>query len=126
MEGEGRSRLGEPARTVSFVVVPLAGAPRGAKVWLEEDAVLAVQIELPPLADLPALLSELGPPAAKLDWTWDVVAVPGGEWVWPDRGLTLALDRSGAKVVKAWFYPPTTAADWSARLRPAGKVREEP
>jgi hypothetical protein len=124
LSGEGRSRLGEPGKTRDFIVLPIAGTPRGAKVWFDGNRVISMMIQLPPVPNVTVLFQALGAPAARLDGQWDVVRVPQGEWVWPDRGMTLGLDNSGSKVVRAYFYAPTSVADWKDRLRPADTVHE--
>jgi hypothetical protein len=124
LPGEGRSQLGTPGRTLAFIVIPMAGTHRSAKVWVDGKWVVSMMIQLPPVPNVAVLFQALGAPAARLDGQWDVVRVLQGEWVWPDRGLTLVFDNSGSKVVRAYFYAPTSVADWKDRLRPADTVHE--
>jgi|KBSSwiStaDraftv2_1062776.scaffolds.fasta_scaffold37316_2 hypothetical protein len=53
----------------------------------------------------------------RLDVRWGVATLENGEWVMPARGLALIVTSSG-KVVGARGFPPTSLADYIARLRP--------
>ena len=59
-----------------------------------------------------------GSPAAQLDWYYGTLPIPGGEWVYPDRGITLFFSMETGKVLHLAVYHPTTLADYRSSLRP--------
>jgi len=44
LPGEGQSRLGMPGKTHPFIVVPMAGTPRGAKIWLDGEMAWSISL----------------------------------------------------------------------------------
>jgi hypothetical protein len=85
-------------------------------------------VELPALADVPALLHALGTPDTKLDaWRATVpIRSPESEWVWAARGLTLALSSDRSNVMQLVVYPPMTVETYRAQIRFDEAPRERP
>jgi hypothetical protein len=79
--------------------------------------------------DWAPLAADLGEPEAKLDWTHDMLQMKGGEWIYPQRGITIFGRASGNAAIRIAVYHPTTLADYKASLRPdygGLKLRERP
>ena len=51
------------------------------------------------------------------------VAMPGGELVYANRGLTIFLNPENRVVVYVTAYAPTTVDEYVLRLRPAREKR---
>ena len=91
-----------------------------ARVWLgEHDEILLVDVAHPKIAESPAdLRRRLGDPATTIPARHDPTHE---EWIFPDRGITLAVgnegdDTSTVKVSYLFIYAPTTLDDYVKRL----------
>jgi hypothetical protein len=72
-----------------------------------------------------ALLETLGDAAERADLIWRGRTVPGGEWLYPERGLSLGVLPESMVIVTASGYRATTAESYLqrfARLRPERDV----
>jgi len=67
---------------------------------------------------LPALLMDLGEPAAKEDFDHGTYKIPAGEWIYPDRGITVFVQTDGSAIMHVAVYAPTTLATYLDELRP--------
>ncbi len=126
-QGIGQATLGQEKR--NFLVLPVAGYDGPVRAWFIPDSeeVLLLDGAYPELApDLAALLASLGEPALKLDSYWGTLAVPQGEWVYPDRGLTLFLSDEGHAVYHLAVFTPVSAADYQENLRLSLRKRRLP
>jgi hypothetical protein len=65
----------------------------------------------------PQLSDDLGEPDAMLDWTHATDPIPGGEWVYSRRGITIFLDPEDEVVIHVSLYAATTADEYARRLR---------
>jgi hypothetical protein len=91
-----------------------------ARVWLgEHDEVLLVDVAHPPIVEKPSELRQrLGEPALAIPARHDPTHE---EWIYPDRGLTVAVGNEGddaatAHVSYLFVYAPTTLDDYVDRL----------
>jgi hypothetical protein len=64
------------------------------------------------------LHADLGEPDARLDYDYGTLVIPGGEWVYAARGITVSLSSDAGIVYHVAVYVPTTVDDYKARLRP--------
>lgn len=71
----------------------------------------------------PALSADLGTPEVTNDWTFGTVAMPKGELVYANRGLTIFLNPENSVVVYITAYVPTTIDEYARRLRPPREKR---
>jgi hypothetical protein len=116
-------RLGEALEPASFALVAKPGygqlrasIRRGALCLLD-----ASHVELG--TTLEELLLALGEPAAKLGWSDELVEEPDAEWVYPDRGITLFLNRSRDALRRIALYRSTTTDEYRDSLRPSFRAR---
>jgi hypothetical protein len=65
----------------------------------------------------PGLLVKLGEPAAKLDFIFANVELKAGEWVYPERGLTLFMNPENGYLLRVAAYPKTTLEHYRKDLR---------
>ena len=65
------------------------------------------------------VLEQLGPPALRLDNALGTVALPGSEWVYPDRGLTVFADEEDERVWRVALFAPSRPDEYEARYRVA-------
>jgi hypothetical protein len=98
----------------------LRGTGVEAEVWVAPDTaeVLLVAIGDPPFARDPAgVLAQLGEPALRLDNALGTVSLPGSEWVYPDRGLTVFADEEDERVWRLALFTPSSPEEYEERYR---------
>jgi hypothetical protein len=98
----------------------LAGTDVEAEVWIspESSEVWLVAIDDPPFAGAPHdVLQQLGEPALRLDNALGTVRLPGSEWVYPDRGLTVFADEEDERVWRVALFTPCPAEEYEERYR---------
>lgn len=103
-----------------FLVVQAAGYGSPVRVWFspEDDEVVMLDAPSPELQpDSTSLLAALDEPAAKLDTYRGTLSIPGGEWVYPERGLALFVSGQDEKVFHLAVFGATTLADYVDNLR---------
>ena len=90
------------------------------RVWLgEHDEILLIDMAHPQVAEAPAALRRrLGEPAMTIPARHDPTHE---EWIYPDRGITVAVGNEGddaatATVSYLFVYAPTTLDDYVGRL----------
>jgi hypothetical protein len=88
------------------------------RVWLDGNIVVLIDAEiLGRAADLTELTGKLGPPAAKLDSYFGNASMPGGEWVYPQIGLTLFVEPDNRNPLRVALYPATTIEEYRKKFR---------
>lgn len=91
------------------------------RVWIDGDRVIMIDVRRPVVTQRPdALRRTYGEPAERIQARIDPTHE---EWIYPDRGLTVAVGKSlddadDAPAHVSWFaaYPPTTLDDYVKRL----------
>jgi hypothetical protein len=119
----GSGYLGDDSRALEWVSATPAGFPDSVRVWLDGDHM--VLLDAPILgkpSDLEILATKLGVPAAKLDSYFNV-KIEEGEWVYPERGLTLFINPENRVPLRAVAYVPTTLDEYRRSLRPQMRPR---
>jgi len=116
-----RHFLGDPPRETFWSPAVVEGFRR-VKMWFRDGVVVKLEGEWPTLD--PAVADTLGEPSLELDHRIDVATVPGGELVWPGRGLALKLNRSRSLVVALSFFAATTPDEYRRTLRNFDDYRE--
>ncbi|HEX8110047.1 MAG TPA: hypothetical protein VF516_20095 [Kofleriaceae bacterium] len=127
LDGEGVSELGEPParRRIRYVRAP--GLAEPVQAWLDGDRVVLVDVERPPTPHgWQAYVAPLGPPEARLDYAWSVLVLPGAEWVWPARGVVVAVKDSTGAVLRTGVFVPGTLAEYRRVARYLSDERDEP
>lgn len=92
-----------------------------ARVWFDGDRVILIDVKYPTVKQSPATLRKLlSDPIATLQAR---INVTHEEWVFPERGLTIAVgknldDADNAPPHISWFaaYPPTSLDDYVKHL----------
>ena len=125
--GVGQGFLGKASAPARFTVHRAEGYPLDLMSWQDDDGrLLLVEAELPDLAT-PAedLLADLGEPAATADHRWDVLDIPDGVHLHPDRGITVFVgpDR---QVVRLLLYTRTDLALYLSHLHRVPTPTEYP
>jgi hypothetical protein len=113
--------LGDPPREAFWCPATVHGYDR-VKIWFREGIVLKLEGEAPDLS--PSAAEVLGPPEARLDYRLDTMVVPGGENVWPTRGVALKLDPEGSRTVGLTGFSPTTLTEYRGVLKGDDDYRE--
>lgn len=123
-----RGILGQARQPAVYRGARVPGFDDAVKVWHRDGAVRKLDVDLPQLADVGALLVALGEPDARLDYYPSTVPKvrEQGAWVYAARGLTLFMSKDGKNVVRFEVYPPTTAEAYARELFFTEPPRERP
>lgn len=114
----GAMPLGSSFEKARSHLVELPGYGR-ALVYARDGAVAMFDAMAPQLdGGWPALSTDLGAPEATFDWMFGTVAMPAGELVYANRGLTIVLNPENKAVAYISAYVPTTVEEYARRLRP--------
>ena len=115
-DGVGLARLGRRKRQFRMLVVE--GYDHPCRIWLDGPQVLMLDVQYPTfLPDVTVLLNGLGEPEAKLDYVWGTLPIERGEWVYPNRGLTLFVTPSNLSVLHLAVYLRTTLQTYEENFR---------
>lgn len=115
---DGVAPLGERFRRAEWVAGLADGFPDGVRVWVRGGRVVALDAQRMDVDEVAGLLSQLGEPEARLDAFLGPMPAPRGEWVYPERGVTLFVAGEGAFVDRVVVYAPTTLDEYLQHLRP--------
>jgi hypothetical protein len=122
--GWARRSLGAEFAPADFAVLELDGYYRPTVSSRDGIVVMfdGMNPELP--GGLGPLSADLGRPAAMLDYSSGTLPVKAGEWPYPERGISLFVNTTAARLLHIALYAPTTLDDYERRLRPhLGKTR---
>lgn len=114
----GAMPLGASFESARSRLVELTGYGR-ALVYARDGAVAMFDAMAPQLdRGWPALSADLGAPEAAFDWVFGTIAMPAGERVYAQRGLTIFLNPENQAVAYISVHVPTTVDEYARRLRP--------
>lgn len=116
-EAVPRRPLGSTFRVAHQLHVELEGYLRPSIAFVDGEPVLFEAMG-PQLSGLETLKDSLGQPLAMLDWDFGTLPLPGAEYVYPQRGITLFLNSTLDKVLHICLYPSTTLEDYMLHVRP--------
>ena len=130
-EGLPRLLVGESRRSLRVQLLPWAGYARPRACFEQPGRLLFVDADRPeleepaaqgsaaadPIRAATALREAFGPPAAQLDWHAGLLPVAGGEWVYPERGITLFWNTTRDILLHVQLYAPTDLATYRRTLR---------
>jgi hypothetical protein len=118
LQGRPVRYLGEEFRDAVFVPLPLEGYYRPMASF-DGDRLILFDGMNPELAGgFAPLKADLGNPAARLDWYYGTLKIADGEWVYPERGITVFLAPEVEQALHIALYQPTTLDDYLKNLRP--------
>lgn len=116
--------LGDTFEPATFVVLDMGGYYRPT-ASIRDGSLVLFDGMTPELAGgTQRLLDALGPATARLDWYFGTLEVKGGEWVYPERGMTLFMNSTGDKALHIALYKSTDLKTYANTLRP--HLRKEP
>lgn len=87
-----RRNLGDEFMPAQFWVLDLPGYYRPTASFVGGKLVLFDGMNPELAGPFAALRDDLGAPAGRLDWERGTLKIAGGEWVYPERGITLFVD----------------------------------
>ena len=106
-DGHAVGNLGRTARMVSYRTHVVSGYKTGVHAWFEDDIIQLIELNFPSLPHPSSELSRsLGPAAAKIDYNLDIAVIPGGAWIYPNRGIALFVDGPLGEVMKIGVFHP--------------------
>jgi hypothetical protein len=111
-DGVGSGRIG--TRRCDYVLVAASGYDEPLRVWLDDDDVVALDVEYPNLPDLPA---QLGEPEARRDFHWAGLDLADGELVYATRGITVFVNPDDQDVLRVAVYPAGSLQEYDALWR---------
>ena len=125
-DAEAAGMLGSHNVPARYRVHVAEGYPLNLQAWFMGSRLVLIEADVPRLVGAPAeLFDALGPPAATVDFTWDVLAVPQGGHIHPDRGITVFVGPEG-QVLRLALYAPTDVAHYHTELHHETKLTELP
>lgn len=125
-DAEARGLLGSANEITYYRVHVAEGYPQHLKAWRQDTRLVLIEATLPVLATpLPELTAALGEPAALLDFRWDVLDVPEGVHVHPDRGIALFVGPEG-QLLRLSLFAPCDLAEYMATRRTTDRLVERP
>ncbi len=123
----GASRpLGKSFKRAIFSVVNVAGYYRPT-INTRDGVLILFDGMNPELAGgFVRLHEDLGEPAARLDWAYGTLKIPLGEWVYPERGITVFLNTTADKALHIALYSPADLETYVNVLRPDLSTKRMP
>lgn len=114
----GRDTLGSAKRRTRYRMHVAEPFEEPLKVWFRDDDLVMIDISHP---ELPypdgELLERLGDPEARLDYSFDVMEIEDGAWLYPTRGMALFLDAGKETVMRLSLFPPCDLGAYARRLQ---------
>lgn len=110
--------LGDDFSPAKFVLLELAGYYRPMASFREHQLILFDAMNPELSGGFLPLHKDLGEPATRLNWYYGTLSIPTGEWVYPERGITIFLNTTSDKALHIALYQPTTLLEYQRSLRP--------
>jgi hypothetical protein len=115
----GRDVLGSERREAAWLAAGSLAYEGGIVVWLDGDAVVALEGRDPISASGEAPLApDFGTPEATLDTLLGDIILSNGEWVFASRGVALRVNPGNGLLLGVVAFAPTTADEYMRRIRP--------
>lgn len=108
-EAPAEALLGDDAQPADMVYLPDPSPGAAARAWLRDDVVVLIDVARTHDAAPVSVPDALGEPDARLDIAYGLVTVPGGEWLYASRGLSLVVQSGLVRHVMG-FAPCGVAA----------------
>ncbi|MDH3600590.1 MAG: hypothetical protein OEU26_13220 [Candidatus Tectomicrobia bacterium] len=118
--------LGELFQPSVFVLLDIDGYYRPTASIRDNELVLFDGMTPDLLGGFARLRDDLGGPAARLDWFYGTLEIPNGEWVYPERGITIFLNTSTDKALHIAVYQRTDLDNYVSTLRPNLRKKLKP
>lgn len=126
VDAEARGLLGSANEPAYYRVHVAEGYPQHLKAWRKDTRLVLVEATLPKLSDsLDELTSDLGEPAARLDYSWDVLQVPKGAKIYPGRGIALFIGPE-QQLLRLSLFASCELADYLATRHYDTRLVERP
>lgn len=126
LSGRPSRPLGDDFQASVFVLLELDGYYRPMASFRDNKLILFDGMN-PELKDgFAPLYNDFGEPAARLDWHYGTLAIPNGEWIYPERGITVFLNTTADKVLHIALYQATNLREYQRALRPMLKKTLRP
>ena len=106
------SSLGDPG--TGYNVHEIKGTK--AMAWIKSNRVALLHANEPSHAEAD-YLAALGPPEAKLDFTWQDTVRPNSDLLWLAKGISLASSPDFKGVLRVAVFAPTTLDEYKRSLR---------
>jgi hypothetical protein len=101
----GTGTLGEFFIPSHYRVYIVNGYSGNLRVWCREKELVLIEANAPQLKQpVGVLLDVLGEPLKKLSYYWDVMEVPEGEWIYPQKGIVLFFDYSRENILRISLF----------------------
>ncbi len=118
LSGRPTRHLGSSASSAAFVLLELPGYYR-PMANVRDGKLVLVDGMNPEIGEaLPALLTDLGEPNAKLDWVFGTLPFSEREWVYAERGISLFLNTEHDKALHIALYSATDLDTYLKDVRP--------
>lgn len=102
------------------------GYPQHLKAWYPGPHLVLIETTLPSLVHpVGELATEMGEPAAALDYWWDVLRVSGGARVYPERGIVLFIGPE-SQLLRLSLFTPCNLGEYLRTLHSETRMVELP
>lgn len=114
-----RRNLGDEFAPATFWGLELPGYYRPTASFVDGQLVLFDGMNPELVGGFAPLREDLGAPAARLDWERGTLKIAGGEWAFPERGITVFVDPDAPDAaLHIAVYHATTLDTYRRTLRP--------
>ena len=126
--GEGLAHLGSDAVEYRFRVAEAHGLIEPVRLYFSDRTLCLARTGLwsTDRIECERVLRDLGDPPDRLDLVFGVQFIPGGEWLYPARGLTVAVLPDTGLIASVAAYRPTSVDTYRRRFHDSSLVREFP
>jgi hypothetical protein len=128
LPGEGLAHLGSDAVEYRFRVVEAGGLIEPVRLYFSDRTLCLARTGLwsTDRIECERVLQGLGDPLDRLDLGFGVQFIPGGEWVYPAQGLTVAVLPDTGLIAGVAAYRPTDVDTYRRCFQESSPVREFP
>jgi hypothetical protein len=127
-EGEGITYFGTQNAEYTFHSLQYPGFTEGIFFYFDHDKLCCIATEYWSFdkQECAKLLRETGKPMHRLDLYWRNDIIENGEWVHPDKGITLGVIPATKLIIRVIVYPKCTLNTYKSRYYNTRLAREFP
>lgn len=122
-------KLGSEYIPTSYKVCVVENYDEPVEVWFKNNGIVKIEAKYPQLSanQSQAITKALGKPTDKLDYYFDILMIPNGEWVYAERGISLFFNADGTGLVSLSVFYPSSLDNYKKTIRPPFEsIREFP
>ena len=124
--GEGVMYLGNSKEKYTFKVLNYHGFEQGINFCFRDEELIIMFAEFPPLnaVQFNKIFQDTEKRAFRADFYWRDEIIGNGEWVYPDKGITLCIIPETGRLVKIMVYAACSSEDYIQKYHSTQLARE--